>query len=88
MQLDLPDEWYKGLLQQLAPEVAAAGRKVAGNINEPDIPVNVHDKLDRNGRPVAMVVMAHPKAMATQAKRGSLTRAAAAAGLDVRRYAN
>jgi len=51
-----------------------------------DVPVTVTMKTDRNGRPVALVTLAHAKGLAMQAKYGTLTRAAASQGLDVHRY--
>lgn len=68
--------WDKG------DEVAA---KVRARVPE-DVEVHVNKKYDRNGRPTAVVTIAHPSGMARQAKDGVLTRAAAEAGVDVVRY--
>lgn len=83
--LDIPDSWYKENLASLAPQLAAKAQAVAGAV-EGDVPVTVTSKTDKNGRPVALVTIAHAKGLAMQAKHGSLTRAAASQGLDVHRY--
>lgn len=43
--------------------------------------------IGRNGRPYSLVTVMHPMGLAVQAKRGVLTRAALATGLDVHRSA-
>ncbi|WP_411708636.1 hypothetical protein [Corynebacterium sp. LaCa116] len=83
--MDIPDEWYKKNLASLAPQLASKAQAVAGAV-EGDVPVTVTMKTDRHGRPVALVTLAHAKGLAMQAKRGTLTRAAASQGLDVHRY--
>lgn len=84
-QLNIPDHWYKDNLGKLAPQLAAKAQAVASAV-EGDVPVTVTQKTDRNGRPVALVTLAHAKGLAMQAKEGTLTRAAASQGLDVHRY--
>lgn len=84
-KLDIPDSWYKENLGALAPQLAAKARAVASAVDG-DVPVTVTEKVDRNGRPVALVTLAHAKGLAMQAKEGTLTRAAASQGLDVHRY--
>lgn len=84
-QLNIPDEWYKKNLSALAPQLASKAQAVAGAVDG-DVPVTVTMKTDRNGRPVALVTLAHAKGLAMQAKYGTLTRAAASQGLDVHRY--
>lgn len=65
-----------------ATELVAQG--VAANVrsSEPNYPVTV--KMVTTDRAHALVTLATPAGMAVQAKRGSLTKAAAQAGLDVR----
>ena len=84
-RLNIPDSWYKKNLSSLAPQLESKAQSVAGSV-EGDVPVTVTMKTDRNGRPVAMVALAHAKGLAMQAKHGTLTRAAASQGLDVHRY--
>lgn len=80
--------------KQIMAAQAAATRKAADSVasnarrtlDGKDVPVKVSDKVDRNGRPVSMVTIAHASGLARQAKDGVLTRAAASAGLDVKRY--
>lgn len=61
--------------------VSALARTVAGNVVSHDRPVEVYDHV--TDRAHSNVVIAHPAGMAMQAKYGTLTRAAAAAGLEV-----
>lgn len=53
-----------------------------GGPYEVDLPVTVTDST--TDRAKARVTLAHPAGLAVQAKHGSLTKAAAQAGLDVR----
>ena len=92
--LNIPDEWFIKQLQSQAPELEAAANKVGATLKStaksangdgaPNVLVSM--KRDRGGRPVAMVILAEPNGVAQQAKRGVVTRAAAANGLDVHRY--
>lgn len=84
-RLNIPDEWYKNNLASLASQLESKVQAVAGSV-EGDVPVTVTMKTDRNGRPVALLTLAHAKGLAMQAKHGTLTRAAASQGLDVHRY--
>lgn len=84
-RLDIPDEWYKNNLASLASQLESKVQAVAGSVDG-DVPVTVTMKTDRNGRPVALLTLAHAKGLAMQAKHGTLTRAAASQGLDVHRY--
>lgn len=75
--------------ESLADDVHAAAEKVAENIRRElpsDIQVNVRSFINDVGRPVARVVVAHPSALARQAKDGLITKAVAKAGYDVHRY--
>lgn len=66
--------------------VMAAAQEMAGNIDG-DLPVSVRLTSSKSdGRPVGLVTITHAKGLASQAKHGTLTRAAAQAGLDVTRY--
>lgn len=84
------DKEFMKMLQAVGTEpIRAAGEAVASEVrkNVPDdVPVVVNHKRDRNGRPVALVTVAHASGLARQAKDGVLTKAAANAGLDVNRY--
>lgn len=72
--------------ENLPGPIEAAARKMAGNI-ETDMPVSVTlVQNQKDGGPVGLVTIAHPGGLASQAKHGTLSRAAAQAGLDVRRY--
>ena len=63
----------------------AAAEEMVKNI--PDgVEVLTKSGVGENGRPFAMVTIAEPKGVAMQAKHGTLTKAAAAAGLDITRY--
>jgi len=53
-----------------------------GGKHEYDLPVTV--KMFTTDRPHAVVALAHPAGESVQAKHGTLTKAAAQAGLDVR----
>lgn len=69
----------------VAENARAQGRRVGdrdGGPREIDMPVEV--SMYHTDRPHAVVVLAHPAGDADQAKNGTLTKAAAQAGLDVR----
>jgi hypothetical protein len=74
-----------GAAEEIANNVRAQGQKVGafeGGEGEIDLPVTVTPYT--TDRAAASVALAHPAGIAVQAKHGVLTRAAAAAGLDVR----
>lgn len=76
--------------------VEAAAEKVAENVREQgemvgafkggsgEIPLPVKVSVTTTDRAHASVVLAHPAGAAVQAKHGALTRAASAAGLEVK----
>lgn len=68
-----------------SPEIAAlinaTARRVASSVQADDLPVEV-DQYTTDRR-AASVTIAHPAGLAMQAKHGALTKAAAAAGLEV-----
>lgn len=89
VQLKLDRPGVRAVL--LSPEVARAvngrAQAVASNVHRRlssgevmDVHVNDH----RSDRARSVVILAHPAALRSQAKHGTLTRAAAAAGLEVR----
>lgn len=85
LRLNIPSpEFEKVLTTTSKPALRDAGNAVASNIQ--GIPVNVSVGNNRNGRAAAFVTLLHPKAIASQIKYGTLTRAAARAGLEVKRY--
>lgn len=74
-----------GAAEEIAENVRAQGITVgafAGGSGEIALPVTVSPTT--TDRAHASVALAHPAGIAVQAKHGALTRAAAAAGLDVR----
>ncbi len=76
------------VLQQFADETAEAAEQVAENIRAKvpaDVEVTVTNTTNRKGRPVSLVTIAHASGLARQAKHGTVTLAAAEAGLEVRR---
>jgi hypothetical protein len=66
----------------VAAAIAALTRAVAGNVQARGRPVTTG--AGTTDRAVGQVSIAHPAGRAMQAKYGTLTRAAAAAGLEVR----
>jgi len=73
--------------EQVANNIRGMGILVGdrdGGPREQPLPVKV--ETDVTDRARATVVITHPAAIAVQAKHGALTRAAAAAGLDVKGY--
>lgn len=71
---------------EVAAEVRSAASAVAGNIDETASgePIEVLTDGDMHtDRAAAHVTLAHPAALRVEAKRGTLVRAAAAAGLEV-----
>jgi hypothetical protein len=75
----------KAAAEQVAQNVREQGIKVGdvdGGPHEADLPVKV--SMTTTDRAHASVTITHPAGLAVQAKHGSLTKAAAQAGLDVR----
>jgi hypothetical protein len=78
---------------EVAARINALGASVAGNISETadgePVPVEVRSRIASGGklspRPASDVVLAHPAGLRIEAKRGTLVRAASAAGLEVKR---
>lgn len=69
-------------VERLAEQVAANVRSQAHHVASGDeLPVDV--SMYTTDRPHAVVVIAHPAGVGMQAKYGVLTKAAAAAGLEV-----
>lgn len=75
----------KALQAFVTPHLERAAREVQKNVPS-NYKVGVIVDVDRRGRPRAMIAITEPGGLAAQAKHGVLTRAAAAAGLDVHRY--
>lgn len=73
------------MVENLSEPLLEAANQVAASVPS-DHNVKVSSGVGRNGRPFAMVTLAEAKGLASQAKHGTLTRAAASNGLDVRRY--
>lgn len=85
IRLTTPSPELRKILSETSkPALLDAGKAVAGNIH--GVPTNVSVGNNRNGRAAAFVTIIHPKGLALQAKRGTLTRAANLAGLEVKRY--
>lgn len=84
--LKLDNKQIGKILESTAPAIHATAKNVAGSVEHWDHPVNVYDTHSEKGRPVSLVVLSHPSALAAQAKYGVLTRAAAKQGLDVHRW--
>lgn len=76
------EQWIR---ENTLPLVEAAAEEMVKNIPD-NVEVLTKSGVGENGRPFAMVTIAEPKGVAMQAKHGTLTRAAAAAGLDITRY--
>lgn len=82
-------EFMKLLREHGAEPTRRVGEATADAIRRKvpdDVPVGVIHKLDRNGRPVALVTIAHPSGLARQAKDGVVTRSVAEQGIDITRY--
>ena len=87
VEIIFDDAAFMAYMQQFAPDVAAAAEEVAANARRlTDMPVTVTNRQGNDGRPVSIVTIAHAGGLASQAKHGTLTRAAAQAGLDTKRY--
>lgn len=76
------EQWIR---ENTLPLVEAAAEEMVKNIPD-NVEVLTKSGVGENGRPFAMVTIAEPKGVAMQAKHGTLTKAAAAAGLDITRY--
>lgn len=79
----LPDEFFKAVEAQYADKLEETGKAIASHIEGETL---VRMQPNREGRLTAIVYLAEPGGAAKQAKHGVLTQAAAAEGLDVRRY--
>lgn len=78
---------FRELLASCEPVIAEATKRVEANAAAlTDKPVKSMVFTGRNGRPTGYVTIMHPAGLAEQAKHGVLTKAAAEAGLDIRRY--
>lgn len=76
------EQWIQ---ENTLPLLEAAAEEMVKNISD-GVEVLTKSGVGENGRPFAMVTIAEPKGVAMQAKHGTLTKAAAAAGLDITRY--
>lgn len=85
MYLNIPDKWFEQVEDSMRSQLEAKAREVAGNI-PPEYEAGALMRTDRNGRPVALVALMHPNGALIQARDGTLTRAAAQAGLRTGRY--
>lgn len=72
----------EGLAEKVADNVRGQNIDVVGIPGDIDLPVRV--SVYETDRARASVMLAHPSGLAVQAKHGLLTRAAAAAGLEVK----
>lgn len=71
--------------EEVAANVHGQGIQVGDRDGGPrEIPLPVKVDTDVSDRARASVILAHPAGIAAQAKHGALTRAAAAAGLEVK----
>lgn len=83
-----PDNFEK-LMEMVRPDVGEAGEKARDAIAAQlpgDVPVTSTLTTGDNGRPVALVTIAHASGLPRQAKDGVVTRGAATVGLEVTRY--
>lgn len=76
------EQWIQ---ENTLPLLEAAAEEMVKNIPD-NVEVLTKSGVGENGRPFAMVTIAEPKGVAMQAKHGTLTKAAASAGLDITRY--
>lgn len=70
------------LAEEVADNVRSQNHMVEGIPGDVALPVKV--RVYETDRARASVILAHPSGLAVQAKHGALTRAAAAAGLEVK----
>lgn len=84
-ELRLNQRGLLAALKLIVPDLERVAREIQAHVPA-GYEVGVLIENDRTGRPVAMVAIMEPWGLAAQAKHGILTRAAAAAGLDVHRY--
>lgn len=82
------DDAILRLLQAVAPPILReVGEQVKAEAEANfDGEVAMTEGINRNGRPYVMVTLKGPHGVASQLKHGTLTRAAARQGLDIRRY--
>ena len=80
-KIRIDSKGMRELLLSLRAEVRAAADAVASNVDARGKPVEV--RAYTTDRAAASVSIAHPAGLAIQAKYGALTKAAAAAGLEV-----
>jgi hypothetical protein len=87
LQSDEMADAVEKLAETVADNVRPQGVRVEGIPGDIEMPVKVTmtttDDM-RTDRVKAWVSMAHPSGLATQAKNGTLTKAASAAGLEVK----
>lgn len=76
------NEALAGVIEDLTNEVADNARSL---INDSSVEVTARTEINRKGRLVGVVTIAHLSGMARQAKHGTLTMAAAQAGLETKR---
>lgn len=75
------------LMQEIGPPLLKQkAEAVCATIRAAGYDASYEMTQDRNGRPVVMIALTHPKGLNVQNKHGTVTRAAAAAGLDINRY--
>lgn len=70
------------LAERVAENARSQGVRVEGEPGDVALPVEVSSYVTDRAR--SSVILAHPAGLAVQAKRGTLTRAASEAGLQVR----
>lgn len=74
----------KNAAEDIAQNVESQGLDVGAFKGSGEIALPVQVRTETTDRASASVVLAHPAGIAVQAKYGALTRAASAAGLEVR----
>lgn len=85
MRLNIPDEWFEAVEDANVDYLEAKARQAGANLPA-KYDSGVLMRRDRNGRPVALLALMHPRGALLQAKSALLTRAAAQAGIEVNRY--
>lgn len=75
------------IMQQYGPPLLEAKAKaVVARIRADGYSADYQMGRDRNGRPVVFITLTHVSGLNVQVKHGTVTRAAAAEGLDINRY--
>ena len=75
------------LMQRIGPPLLAKkAEQVCATIRAAGYEADYEMTQDRNGRPVVLIALTEAKGLNVQAKNGTVTRAAAQAGLDINRY--